>query len=371
MEKVKILHVLEAGRYSGPNSTISRLVNALQDRYEFIVMFSDDDSERFKSEFNPDYVIVLQTKLTRIRSGILNVIRYVLGFLPELFKIYQAIRSYRPDIVHAHTYLDVKAVVVARLLKVPTIWQLHLDKPDNRFEILYRFVAYFFGTNFISVSEATRNGFDVGTYSRGLNVVIQSAVDREQFKPRSKSEIQDSITVVSIGNFHPRKGFDKVIDLALLTGSLPFDVKFRILGRVFTGSEAYFNRLRERIANLGLQNVELIANADVVQTLESADIFMLTSTSEASPFVVWEAASCGLPILSTDVGDVKDFIESYDAGLLIDSNDTEYNLKQLHELVMNYESFRKGTLLMAVKEFSLDVIAEKYHEAYQKVVKND
>ena len=42
------------------------------------------------------------------------------------------------------------------------------------------------------------------------------------------------------------------------------------------------------------------------------DILVLTSYFEGSPNIVKEAISCGLPVISVDVGDVKEQIDGID-----------------------------------------------------------
>ena len=51
---------------------------------------------------------------------------------------------------------------------------------------------------------------------------------------------------------------------------------------------------------------------ELVYFYNSADLLLLTSLSEGSPNVIKEAMACNCPIVSTDVGDVRQVIENTD-----------------------------------------------------------
>lgn len=372
-EYKRILHVIEAGRYSGPNSTISRLISALNSSYEFIVLSGKEDSDKFYHELEELGVKTEFRHLTRLRSGFTNILRYMFRFPLEIYLISVVIRRYRPDLVHVHTYLDIKALLVARFIGIPVVWHLHLDKPDKRFRAIYSLIARYFGTNFLSVSESTELGFDVLRYVKGERMVIQSSVDRNRFKPMKTGLGDGVITILSVGNYHPRKGFELVIDIAKKIEKYPDlhgVVEFKILGRVFEGSERYYNDLVDKVKNLRLTNVELLTDKGVVGLMQRADIFLLSSYAEASPFVVWEAAACGLPTVSTDVGDVKKFITSYGGGKIIDRKNISDIAKCLRDIIDDYDKFQQGSLDMAKQEFDIHVIASRYATYYDKLLKD-
>ena len=46
------------------------------------------------------------------------------------------------------------------------------------------------------------------------------------------------------------------------------------------------------------------------------DVFLFTSKSESSPLAVWEAMLAALPIVSYDVGDVKEYITHLRSGYI-------------------------------------------------------
>ena len=68
-----------------------------------------------------------------------------------------------------------------------------------------------------------------------------------------------------------------------------------------------FNAVQKRIAKLGLSKIEIVgavSKADVPIWLQKGDVFINTTNYESFGVGVMEAAACGLPIVSTAVGEL-------------------------------------------------------------------
>jgi teichuronic acid biosynthesis glycosyltransferase TuaC len=91
--------------------------------------------------------------------------------------------------------------------------------------------------------------------------------------------------------------------------------------------EKNFKLAEQAFDLLKAQNVELnvvsgVSYEKIPYYLNAADVLILTSLWEGSPNVIKEAMACNLPIVSTDVGDVRDvtgktegcFVTSFDPG---------------------------------------------------------
>lgn len=79
--------------------------------------------------------------------------------------------------------------------------------------------------------------------------------------------------------------------------------------------EKRFELARDAVAELGrrgtdvvLHTLEDVPRAEVPAWLNAVDVVLLTSVSEGSPNVVKEALACGTPVVSVDVGDVRERI---------------------------------------------------------------
>lgn len=70
------------------------------------------------------------------------------------------------------------------------------------------------------------------------------------------------------------------------------------------------------------------------------DLMLLTSDWEGFPIVIWEAMSKGIPVLSSDVGGIKEIIENENCGIVYNRNDLSLATKKLIYLIENPEILR-------------------------------
>lgn len=96
----------------------------------------------------------------------------------------------------------------------------------------------------------------------------------------------------------------------------------------------------------------------------SASLLLMTSLSEGSPNVIKEAMACNCPIVSTDVGDVKELIGST-AGCYI----TSFEPKDIIEKIKLAIKFGKRTDgRERIKHLDSTTIAKKIIEVYKEVI---
>ena len=98
---------------------------------------------------------------------------------------------------------------------------------------------------------------------------------------------------------------------------------------------------------------------------------MCTSNFESSPISIWEAMSMELPIISTNVGDLKKFIKNDKNGYLVKKDDFKNISKKINYLMLNKKKMRKFGKInrkLVVNNFSVDIISKKTINFYNSVL---
>jgi glycosyltransferase involved in cell wall biosynthesis len=121
------------------------------------------------------------------------------------------------------------------------------------------------------------------------------------------------------------------------------DEKFVLFSGSFKNSvknyplaKAAIHHLNDRVvlsSSIKLVELKGYSPEQVCLLLNACDIALLTSLSEGSPNFIKEAMACNRPIVSTDVGDVRDLVEGIPGCFISESNpkDVADKIKQALE----------------------------------------
>jgi glycosyltransferase involved in cell wall biosynthesis len=126
--------------------------------------------------------------------------------------------------------------------------------------------------------------------------------------------------------------------------------------------ELYENlNLQENFEFSGLTNNPALA-------YNEGDVVMLTSISEAFPFVVIEAMACEKVVVSSDVGGTKEVLEGY--GHVIRPKDIDGFSKAVVEVLSNKE--HSGEMEVLARErvlngFTIDDMVDNYQKLYKSL----
>jgi glycosyltransferase involved in cell wall biosynthesis len=178
--------------------------------------------------------------------------------------------------------------------------------------------------------------------------VITIALDLDLFKPMDQKEARDKL-----GLPHDRK--------LVLWAAKPSNTRKRY-------------ELAVEVCRIAKEtmNLELVVATDrppeeIPIYMNAADALLLTSTNEGSPNVVREALACNLPVVSTDVGDVREQIGSLESCAVCDDDKPERIAQALIRVLQQPD--RPG-LRDAVVNQNYGALGRKVVSVYEKALVN-
>jgi glycosyltransferase involved in cell wall biosynthesis len=108
---------------------------------------------------------------------------------------------------------------------------------------------------------------------------------------------------------------------------------------------------------------------DLASEFNEANCFVLFSNYENLPVVILEALCCGTPVISSDVGGIREFLKP-EQGLLVkagDENELVSSMKKIMGASLNYD--RKAISIYGKESFSLRQTGQMYSEIYEEVLR--
>lgn len=134
-------------------------------------------------------------------------------------------------------------------------------------------------------------------------------MDTACFTPDPTKRNPDFITVVVISRLVYRKGVDLLAGVIPIICSTHANVQFIIGGdgpkRIVLEEVIEHHQLQERVTLLGY-----VKHDDVRNVLVKGNIFLNSSLTEAFCMAIVEASSCGLQVVSTNVGGIPEVLPS-------------------------------------------------------------
>ncbi len=190
------------------------------------------------------------------------------------------------------------------------------------------------------VSAATRKDAEAWGLDPAKAVVIRPAVDSSYFRPAEEPRPGDGeapLEIVTTGSLVGIKGHEYALLAIRRLADRGVSARFSIIG---DGPER--DRAQFTIRDLGLEpQVRLLGRKtpdQIRETLRRSDVFLLTSLSEGISNAALEAMACGLPVVTTDCGGMREAVEDGVSGRVVPIRDTEAVADALGRLASSPES---------------------------------
>jgi glycosyltransferase involved in cell wall biosynthesis len=292
--------------------------------------------------------------------------------LKRLIKIIFLLRRIKPHIVQSqHFYTNIYVALGAFFCGAKSIGasRLNLEVEINEHNSIYGKMSFLLPQYFAMNSfESVEYGIKI---SRGKKRIfyLPNAVDDSKFIPQLGRKNSEVFTLLAMGRLESQKRFDKFIDMLGLLKRRHYD---KVKG-IIVGNGSLEDDLKRQGELLGLtsSDLEFVACTDSPQSLmHKSDIFILTSDFEGNPNVVLEAMACGLPVITTKVGNLPFFIKDREEGFFFDGSVN--NLLEIVIDVMNEKEILNRVSNNAIQKinenFSIKSLELKMELIYKSII---
>ncbi|MBT7555678.1 glycosyltransferase family 4 protein [Candidatus Woesearchaeota archaeon] len=315
-----------------------------------------------------------------------------LGKFSQLFGISWIFLTKKIDIVHLHGFSSRSALIVliSKIFNKKVIIKMTSFGHDDAISIQNKsrlfFLIYSLADTYIGVSPIFKEMYLKSELNERKYYQIPNGVDTNLFLPlanvKEKNELRSELglpidisLILVVGHFSIDKSANHVLDAWLRiqkesnnqsgivfigsTDSNSFEVDRNIVNLIHSKSKQFIGEC-----------VFFVEKTNhIEQYYQAADVYVLSSAREGLPNTLLEAMSCALPVISTRLKGITDWVLNHNVnGMMYDYGDIDAlgilleNLLQDNNLCKHIGSNARTTIK---DNFNILSTAEKIHKIYE------
>jgi glycosyltransferase involved in cell wall biosynthesis len=140
---------------------------------------------------------------------------------------------------------------------------------------------------------------------------------------------------------------------------------------IIAGTGRLEKKMRRKLEEHGLVGEVRFAGtqsqAEVAELMRTSDVFILTSATEGMPMVILESQACGLPVVSTDVGEAKKIIKEGSSGEVVQRRDPEVIAQKTLGVLMNGDRYSISNCCERTKRYRASGLLQKIYNAHYRL----
>lgn len=260
-----------------------------------------------------------------------------IGYLGNLWALKRKIKEFHPSVIHAHYGLSGLFANLQR--RVPVVTTYHGSDINDPKVLRFSKIAMqmslwniFVSRGILEKAKATKR-----------TSLIPCGVTMEDCRLVDKVEARRTLRLLQ-------------------------DKKYVLFAGAFDNEVKNVSLARQSVSDLETELLELkgYSREEVNLLFCAVDVLLMTSFSEGSPQVIKEAMACGCPIVSVDVGDVKERLEGINGCYVIQSREPDELREKLQKAFL-FEGRTEGRKHIIDEGLDNAVIARRIMEIYEKV----
>ena len=372
---MKALHLISGGDTGGAKTHIISLIKSINKLIDAKIICFIEDTFYYEAKANKIDIEIFEQK-NRADMAVIK-------------RLADEIEKEKYDIIHCHgARANFIGMFLKSRIKVPLITTMHsdykLDFRDNFYKRMVFTTLNKIALNrfdyYIAISDTFKEmlverGFDgdqIYTLYNGIDMEMEiEYIDKMDFLKAHNIEYKGETIIGIIARLDKVKDHETFLRAAKTLIDDKKDVIFLIAGngndekRLISLCEEF--NIKENVHFIGFID-------DPFSFFNAIDINTLTSLSESFPYAVLEGALMKKPIISTNVGGLKELIIDGETGYLVDVGDYRELAKKMNIFLDDkdkLEEIGKNLYEKVKNEFSSDAMAEEHVKIYKEIIKKE
>ncbi len=312
------------------------------------------------------------------RRGCISLWKYLLLFMKIIWASFTGF-----DLIHAHYLFPTGflALFPHLLRHRPLVITAHgsdvnFGKRSRFLRSLIKFTCKRASTVIFVSEDLAEKAKSLYSISSEKLRVIDCGVDTEIFLPQDKIYLREKLSlplnrkiILFVGNLVKAKGVNFLIEsIPDILSSEPN------LLAVIVGEGELEEKLRIQVKDLGIENFVQFEgfkpHSEIALWMSASDLFVLPSLREGFGLVALEALSSGVPIVTSQVGGIPEFVKDGENGFLVEPGNPSEIAKKVRILLKDKKRHSNMSKRARESVFSHDVKlqTERVIELYRGII---
>lgn len=297
-----------------------------------------------------------------------------------ILRLARMVRLWKPDIVHSHmVHANLLARVTRLFAPVPVLISSarSINEGSRLREVLYRLTDPLCDMTTHVCRVGAERYVKTGIVPAHKMRHIPNGIDTDLFRPdgemrarwRCELGVSESFVWLAVGRFEVPKDYPNLLTAyARVAQSHPHSLL------LLAGDGPLRNEMEGIVCSLGIQHrVRFLGvRRDVLQLMNAADAYVMSSSREGLPNVLLEAHATGLPVVATDVGGNREIVRDGESGFIVPSRNPDALARAMQHLMSmsEHDRLQMGAVgrQHIIENYSMEHVVQQWENLYRELL---